>query len=92
VTNLSRHVRDQLDMLGLKYILDMRSKAPPSPTPERFEAAPNPEAGKLERIVLMIEAHERLIDVDRGNEVRFRGVIQGLRDSLDRARSGGDGP
>lgn len=89
VVNTCPHVKEQLDLLGLKYILDMRDISSsqgmevvkPSDSFAQIQA---PEVSKVDRIVLMIEAHERLIDVDNQNEVKFRGVLQSLRDSLDR--------
>lgn len=89
VVNTQPHVRQQLDMLGLKYVLDMRdvSTAPgveAGKGGEGFAAVPTPEISKVDRIILMIEAHERLIDVNSQNEIKFRGVLQSLRESLDR--------
>lgn len=87
--HLSRQVRESLELLGLKYVLDLRAGEPPGGVDlgskgARFSAAPAPEIGKVDRIVMMIEAHERLIDIDGENEIKFRGVLQSLRESLDR--------
>ena len=88
VSNASPHVREQLDILGLKYILDLREHVSDEATgpggASAFESVPAPEMSKVDRIVLMIEAHERLIDVDGQNEIKFEGVLQSLRESLDR--------
>lgn len=92
VVNVTAHVEELLNLLGLKYILDIRK--PPDegeaglPESRRaFSAVEAPDLGKLDRIAMMIEAHERLIDVDGQNEARFRGVLQNLRDSLERHRT-----
>lgn len=88
--NVHERVRGQLEMLGLQYLFDIRGQDSESEVavagldPE-FSAAPKSDANKLDRIVMMIEAHERLIDVDSQNEIKFRGVLQNLRESLDRA-------
>lgn len=93
--NMNAHVRELLNTLGLKYVLDMRDGAGAAQPinelkgelkEDRFEAAPHPTLDKINRIVMMIEAHEKLIDIDGENEVKFKGVLQSLRDSLKRAR------
>lgn len=90
VLNVTPHVRELLDLLGLKFLLHIRDlgedgKAAP-PIPEaQFADVPSPEISKLDRIIMMIEAHERLIDVDSQNEVKFKGVLETLHDSLERA-------
>lgn len=90
VVNANPHVQGLLNTLGLKYILDIRAPADAgvdlSKDHDKFVSAPAPQVDKLNRIILMIEAHEKLIDADGGNEVQFKGVLQSLRDSLDRAR------
>lgn len=87
VTNIQPHVRQLLAGLGLKYILDMRSDedgGPPEPSADQFQGAEAPEQSMLDRILMMIEAHEKLVDVDSENEVKFEGVLQSLRESLKR--------
>ncbi len=92
IVNANAHVREQLDLLGLKFILDIRDGAggpgglPPQAREAPFASVAPPEMGMIDRLVVMIEAHERLIDVDGQNEVRFRGVLQTLRESLERRR------
>lgn len=89
VVNASKHVQELLSTLGLKYILDIRAlheEGGKAPEGGDFKTAAPPAVDKLNRIILMIEAHEKLIDVDGGNEVQFKGVLQSLRESLDRAR------
>ena len=82
VTNLNEHVRHLLNTLGLKYILDMRKDHAVSSRNEQFTSAPAPEPTRLQRILLMIEAHERLVDLDTENEIKFEGVLNSLRESL----------
>lgn len=86
VTNISSHVRYLLNTLGLQYILDLRSAsehAPPPASEAQFTPANAPEMSRLDRIVMMIEAHERLVDIDSQNEVKFEGVLKSLRESLE---------
>lgn len=89
--HMNSTVWEQLDLLGLHFILEMRDSAGDDSASRaarkaEFEPVEAPEVSKLERIVLMIEAHERLIDADSQNEVKFKGVIESLRDSLRRSR------
>lgn len=89
--NTSPHVKQQLDLIGLKYLLEIRELDDSSPdnvdVGTRFSAVAPAEISKLERIVMMIEAHERLLDVDEANEVRFRNLIESLKRSLERTRN-----
>lgn len=90
VLNVSAHVRELLDLLGLKFLLDIRDLGPDGKphaalADARFAPVAAPEISKLDRIIMMIEAHETLIDVDSHNEVKFRNVLETLHDSLERA-------
>ncbi len=90
VLNVSPHVRELLDMLGLKFLLEIRdaeadAKSRPAAPEVRFSDVASPEITKLDRIIMMIEAHERLIDVSSQNEVKFKTVLETLHDSLGRA-------
>ncbi len=90
IVNAQEHTRSLLQNLGLKFILDIRVPGDRAGVPEseahKFSPVAEPEADKIERIVLMIEAHEKLIDASGENEAQFKGVLQSLKDSLDRAR------
>lgn len=87
ITNLRPHTAKLLKTLGLTHFLDVRMTPPEVPTPVgAFQTLPeSPPLSRLERIRMMIEAHERLVDVDRGNEVKFQGVLAYLAESLERA-------
>ncbi len=91
VANIVPHVRNLLNTLGLKHILELR--AAPEPETEgqgaRFTPAAAPQMTRLQRVVMMIEAHERLVDIDSNNEVKFEGVLKSLRESL-RQEQGND--
>ncbi len=93
VVNANPHVRELLTNLGLKHVLEIRdqpglaSQTASSADSANFTEAAAPQLDKVNRIILMIEAHEKLIDADSGNEAQFKGVIQSLKESLQRARS-----
>ena len=93
VINMNDHVRRLLDTLGLKFILDMRAAGTHLPRSEgagTFKSIETPQLTRLERIVMMLEAHEQLIDLDTRNEVRFQGVVNSLRESLAREQDRSD--
>lgn len=86
VINIQDHVRHLLNTLGLKYVLDMRKDHVEMRQAEsQMTAAPQPALTTVQRICMMLEAHERLVDIDSENEVKFEGVLKSLRDSLNRA-------
>jgi anti-sigma B factor antagonist len=86
VLNIGEHVLYLLNTLGLKFILDLRqSSRSDVATPEvQFTPAKSPQITPLERTVMMIEAHEKLVDIEGNNEVKFEGVLKSLRESLAR--------
>lgn len=88
VTNMDEHVHYLLDTLGLKYIMDLRTQGrePYTAQAERnLKPVESPNISHVDRIVMMIEAHERLVSIDNQNEVKFQGVLKSLRESLERA-------
>jgi anti-anti-sigma factor len=88
LVNISEHVRHLLNTLGLKHILELRAHGEGSPlSPEEFTPATAPQINALDRIVMMIEAHEQLLDINSQNEVKFEGVLKSLRQSLEREKN-----
>jgi anti-anti-sigma factor len=89
IVNIQKHVRYLLQTLGLNFILDMRQD-PATGTgavqPGAFKPANAPNMTSLERMVMMIEAHEALVEADSENEIKFEGVLRDLRESLERAK------
>lgn len=83
VVNIQDHVRHLLNTLGLKYILDMRKDRVEVAEGRELSAAPQPQMSRMQRILMMLEAHERLVDIDSENEIKFEGVLKSLRDSLE---------
>ena len=86
VVNANANTRCQMGKLGLKHILDLRQDSLPEGVCDGAvfqSSAPRP-LSRFEQIIHMIECHQALIEADSGNEVRFRGVLQSLQDSLAR--------
>jgi len=86
VLNANATAESQMEKLGMKYLVDLRSECThdaPAPA-EGFQAPPVLEQSRFERIVHMIECHRALVDADSGNEAVFRPIIQSLSDSLAR--------
>jgi anti-anti-sigma regulatory factor len=89
VTNVQDHVRYLLETLGLRFILELRQgRDEEARRMQRgaFKPAKSPELSAVDRIVMMIEAHENLADLDGENEIKFDGVLKSLRESLERAK------
>jgi anti-sigma B factor antagonist len=86
VLNIGDHVLYLLNTLGLKFILDLRQPVHSDHGlgDVQFTPALAPQISPFERTVMMIEAHEKLVDVESQNEVKFEGVLKALRESLAR--------
>ncbi|MFW5870033.1 MAG: STAS domain-containing protein [Candidatus Sumerlaeota bacterium] len=85
VVNANATTERQLTTLGLNYLLDVchESTEVPADNKEMKAVEGKCDIDQYERITHMIEAHETLIDADSGNEVKFRGVLDALNQSLD---------
>jgi anti-sigma B factor antagonist len=87
VTNMREHVRELLDTLGLKHIVDMRDACGTgdglSIQKIPFTPVESPELSRRSRVLMMLEAHQKLIDIDTDNEVKFKNVMKQLQDNLD---------
>ena len=88
VVNTHKHTDHLLRNLGLSYILDIREQSNDLGVHEKDfqKVAPQDKVSKFEQIVHMIKAHEKLIDIDNENEVRFQSVLKYLEQSLDREK------
>ncbi len=76
-----------LEVLGLVHILDIRKEDEQSPAEGvEFKQSEAPALSKLERTVHMIQAHEQLVNLDDENEVKFEGVLECLKESLERQK------
>lgn len=86
VVNSNATTERQLTMLGLNYLLDIRTaSAKESKKDTEFQKAEaaQPES-RFDQILHMIEAHETLVDADSGNEIKFQAVLKTLGESLRR--------
>jgi anti-anti-sigma factor len=87
--NVPPPIRRTMALLGLTHVLDLRERRPEGRPDEEVEVAEAAEVemSRPEQVARMIEAHRRLMEIDQGNEVRFKDVLKYLTDSLDRART-----
>ena len=91
VVNLGPQNLRLLEVLGLMHILDIRKEPGESPAEHaEFEQSAAPELSKLDRTVHMIQAHEQLISLEGDNEVKFEGVLESLKQSLERQKQEAD--
>jgi len=88
ITNASDHVRKLLQTLGITHIVELHEKlaegAPGSSATPEFQEEKVEEVSKLDRIVHMIESHQKLCELDSQNEARFESVLKYLNESLER--------
>lgn len=92
VVNANEQTSRLMKTLGIDKFLDVR-KAGESHHSHAldegdFQCAAQADISKAERIAHMIEAHERLCDVDSQNTVRFESVLKYLHESLEREKEG----
>ncbi|MCX7014253.1 MAG: STAS domain-containing protein [Candidatus Sumerlaeota bacterium] len=91
VVNVGEQARRLLEILGLCHVLEVRDGGPEV---EAVVSTPNfketgaPKMSKMERTIHMIQAHEELVNLDGGNVVKFEGVLQFLKESLERQQQG----
>jgi anti-sigma B factor antagonist len=83
IINLSPRNRELLETLGLDRILDTPPEAPEEIGSELTRLQEGEESTKEEAAKTMLEAHEKLIDLDERNRSKFRDVVDYLRDKLE---------
>ncbi|MCX8035505.1 MAG: STAS domain-containing protein [Candidatus Sumerlaeia bacterium] len=85
--NASARLLKILTQLGLNHLMEIREQMP-SPAADQeiiVDESSRVSLSRVEQIVHMIQAHEKLVEVDSRNEVEFRDVLKCLSDSLARA-------
>lgn len=89
IVHTNEHNRRLLDVLGLSRVLDFTDGVGTCDIvkEDQFIEGHAPEMTRLQRTLHMIQAHERLVNIDTNNAVEFRGVIESLKESLDRERT-----
>jgi anti-anti-sigma regulatory factor len=95
LVNANAVTRRQMTTLGLNYLLDIQRDGGGEPTIDRENLQKVQRAedqSRFDKLVHMIQAHETLVDVNSGNDVIFRQVLDNLHQSLeqeqqDRGRS-----
>ena len=87
VLHANEQNRRLLDVLGLSRVLEFRDDGAECPRNTEYVEGINPEMSRMERTLHMIDAHERLLNIDTSNEVKFQGVLESLRESLDKERN-----
>lgn len=87
--NVPPPIRRTMSLLGLTHVLDIRERRPEASPDQEVEIheGDKVEMPRTEQVARMIEAHRRLIELDSGNEVRFKDVLKYLGESLDRVRA-----
>ena len=85
VVNANNHTVKLLSTLGLTNIVELHEQAHDYDLDEQdFETTRPPIVDKYQQIVHMMAAHQKLIDLDSANEIRFENVMKVLSESLGR--------
>lgn len=83
VIHLSPRNRELLETLGLDRIIEIPTEAPENLEADLIHLQGGEESTKEEAARTMLEAHEKLIDLDERNRSKFRDVVEYLRDKLE---------
>ncbi len=83
VINITPRNRELLETLGLNRIIEIPSEAPEEIGAELVRLQGGEESTKEDAARTMLEAHEKLIDLDERNRSKFRDVVEYLRDKLE---------
>lgn len=86
LVNANQHVARIMDTLGLTRVMDLREANPVAQRPAQFTPVQVEDPDKLDRIVLMLEAHQQLIELYDSNRARFKNVMECLEASLEAER------
>ncbi|MBN1868396.1 STAS domain-containing protein [Candidatus Sumerlaeota bacterium] len=90
VVNTNEVTMRQIETMGLQYLVELHTPPPPE-TDEigdrDFKRVAAPRQSRTDHLLHMIASHEALIDVNSGNEMVFRPVLESLQESLERAKN-----
>lgn len=87
IVNANEQSTRLLKTLGLAHFISVRSAHQadvPDLSDNAFQSADRSDLSKADRIAHMIEAHEKLCDIESENNVRFESVLKYLNESLHR--------
>jgi anti-sigma B factor antagonist len=87
VVNANEQSTRLLKTLGLSHFISVRTMQQadiPRLSENSFQCADRTDLSKADRIAHMIEAHEKLCDIEHENNVRFESVLKYLNESLNR--------
>jgi len=71
--------------LGLNRLVDIQEEIPSPATPELTELDASKET-PLDSAHTMLEAHEKLVEIDEENRLRFQDVLDYLKEDIQRKR------
>ncbi|MBX7246317.1 MAG: STAS domain-containing protein [Candidatus Sumerlaeaceae bacterium] len=87
LVNVNEQCSRLLETVGIKHFVDVRV-APVTGTEdvpeEAFQDCDAANLSRADRIIHMIEAHEKLCELDPENSTRFQSVLKYLNESLER--------
>jgi anti-sigma B factor antagonist len=82
ILNANAHCRKQMESIGLHRLL--RIEAEPAELPEdlALHDLPEAEASPIQRLKLIMKAHQDLIAIDKKNEERFGAFLKDIQKNL----------
>lgn len=89
VVNANPHCRKQLESIGLHRLLKIQAEPAGLPKDLQLHELPEAEVSPIQRLKLIMKAHQDLIAIDKKNEEKFGAFLKDLAKNL---RGGESGP
>jgi anti-anti-sigma regulatory factor len=88
IVNANAHCRKQLESIGLHRLLKIQAEPADLPKDLALHELPEAEASPVQRLKLIMKAHQDLIAIDKKNEEKFGAFLRDIAKNLGR----GDAP
>ena len=82
VVNANPHCRKQMESIGLHRILKIQAEPADVPRDLELHELPEAEASPLQRLKLIMKAHQDLIAIDKKNEEKFGAFLKDIAKNL----------
>ena len=82
VVNANAHCRRQMESIGLHRILKIQAQPADVPKDLELHELPEAEASPLQRLKLIMKAHQDLIALDKKNEEKFGAFLKDIAKNL----------
>lgn len=82
VVNANSHCRRQMESIGLHRVVRIQSEPAEVPKDLALHELPEAEASPIQRLKLIMKAHQDLIAIDRENEKKFGAFLKDIARNL----------